>query len=162
MALSYNLGYQESISVHPTRRQIFAGKPYSNFPNILEWLISGMHKRHRKLATSNQGDHNLGIPQELGFWFQRFVLTQSWNILVLQYHLQCYRNFTEMLCYCYQTKLSCNAGLNIEMHWNQREALSAVEDLIYFVLLIIPQDYTSLFYSWPPSDFLESEILTYS
>ena len=39
MALSYNLGYQESISVHPTRRQIFAGKPYSIFPNIWEWLI---------------------------------------------------------------------------------------------------------------------------
>ena len=39
MALSYNLGYQESISVHPTRRQYFAGKPYSNFPNIWEWLI---------------------------------------------------------------------------------------------------------------------------
>ena len=34
MALSYNLGYQESISVHSTRRQIFAGKPYSTFPNI--------------------------------------------------------------------------------------------------------------------------------
>ena len=32
--LAYNLGYQESISVHPTRRQIFAGKPYSIFPNI--------------------------------------------------------------------------------------------------------------------------------
>ena len=31
MALSYNLGYQESISMHPTRRQIFAGKPYSTF-----------------------------------------------------------------------------------------------------------------------------------
>ena len=40
MALSYNLGYQESISVHPTRRQNFAGKVYSNFPNIWEWLIS--------------------------------------------------------------------------------------------------------------------------
>ena len=39
MALSYNLGYQESISVHPTRRQNFAGKVYSNFPNIWEWLI---------------------------------------------------------------------------------------------------------------------------
>ena len=39
MALSYNLGYQESISVHPTRRQNFAGKPYSNFPNIWEWLL---------------------------------------------------------------------------------------------------------------------------
>ena len=40
MALSYNLGYQESISVHPTRRQIFAGKPYLTFPNIWEWLVS--------------------------------------------------------------------------------------------------------------------------
>ena len=39
MALSYNLGYQESISVHPTRRQNFAGKVYSNFPNIWEWLV---------------------------------------------------------------------------------------------------------------------------
>ena len=39
MALSYNLGKQESISVHPTRRQNFAGKPYSNFPNTWEWLI---------------------------------------------------------------------------------------------------------------------------
>ena len=42
MALSYNLGYQESISVHSTRRQIFAGKPYSTFPNIWEWLISSV------------------------------------------------------------------------------------------------------------------------
>ena len=39
MALSYNLGYQDSILVHPTRRQIFAGKPYSTFPNIWEWVI---------------------------------------------------------------------------------------------------------------------------
>ena len=39
MAISYNLGYQEGISVHPTRRQIFAGKPYSTFPNIWEWVI---------------------------------------------------------------------------------------------------------------------------
>ena len=28
MTLSYNLAYQEIILVHPTRRQIFAGKPY--------------------------------------------------------------------------------------------------------------------------------------
>ena len=39
MALSYNLGYQESISVHPTRSQNFAGKVYSNFPNIWEWVV---------------------------------------------------------------------------------------------------------------------------
>ena len=45
MALSYNLGYQESISVHPTRRQIFAGKPDSTFPNIWQWLIHRNIKR---------------------------------------------------------------------------------------------------------------------
>ena len=39
MALSYNLGYQEIISVHPTRRQIFAGKTDSTFPNIWQWVI---------------------------------------------------------------------------------------------------------------------------
>ena len=39
MALSYNLGYQESISVHPTRSQIFAGIPESTFPNIWQWLL---------------------------------------------------------------------------------------------------------------------------
>ena len=40
MTLSYNLAYQEIILVHPTRRQIFAGKPYSTFWNIWEWVIS--------------------------------------------------------------------------------------------------------------------------
>ena len=39
MTLSYNLAYQEIILVHPTRRQIFAGKPYSTFWNIWEWVI---------------------------------------------------------------------------------------------------------------------------
>ena len=34
MTLSYNFAYQEIISVHPTERQIFAGKPYSTFWNI--------------------------------------------------------------------------------------------------------------------------------
>ena len=37
MALSYNLGYQESILAHPTRRQIFAGKTDSTFWNW-EWV----------------------------------------------------------------------------------------------------------------------------
>ena len=50
MALSYNLGYRESISVHPTRRQIFAGKPDSTFPNIWEWLIYEVVKS-RQVAT---------------------------------------------------------------------------------------------------------------
>ena len=43
MALSYNLGYQEIILVHPTRRQIFAGKPYSTFWNIWEWVVFSIY-----------------------------------------------------------------------------------------------------------------------
>ena len=39
MALSYNLAYQEIISVHPTRRQIFADKSDSVFWNIWQWVI---------------------------------------------------------------------------------------------------------------------------
>ena len=39
MTLSYNLAYQEIILVHPTRRQIFAGKSVSTFWNIWEWVI---------------------------------------------------------------------------------------------------------------------------
>ena len=39
MALSYNLAYQEIISVNPTRRQIFAGKTDSTFPNNWQWVI---------------------------------------------------------------------------------------------------------------------------
>ena len=38
MALSYNLAYHEIISVHPTRRQIFAGKSDSTFWNIWQWV----------------------------------------------------------------------------------------------------------------------------
>ena len=39
MALSYNLAYQEIISVHPRRRQTFAGKTDSTFWNIWQWVI---------------------------------------------------------------------------------------------------------------------------
>ena len=39
MTLSYNLAYQEIILVHPTRRQIFLGKPYSTFWNIWDLLL---------------------------------------------------------------------------------------------------------------------------
>ena len=57
MALSYNLGYQESISVHPTRRQNFAGKVCSNFPNIWEWLIYRYNDRNKD--KYNQLCHNV-------------------------------------------------------------------------------------------------------
>ena len=43
MALSCNLAYQEIISMHPTRRQIFAGKSDSTFWNIWQWVIFQMH-----------------------------------------------------------------------------------------------------------------------
>ena len=65
MALSYNLGYRESISVHPTRRQNFAGKVYSNFPNIWEWVISHLsitfHTRYLRLkfhSSSGEGERS--------------------------------------------------------------------------------------------------------
>ena len=64
MALSYNLDYQESISVHPTRRQNFAGKPYSTFWNIWEWVICTlttvwatqcMHPSIKQKSSENYG-----------------------------------------------------------------------------------------------------------
>ena len=67
MALSYNLGYQESISVHPTRRQNFAGKPYSNFPNIWEWLLSK--------SSSCKGDDHILLRHRIG----RFTLALQKN-----------------------------------------------------------------------------------
>ena len=57
--------------------------------------ISEMHKRHLKLATSNQGDQNLEIPQELRFWFQSLVLTQSWNILGEALKKPCFFTFSQ-------------------------------------------------------------------
>ena len=42
MTLSYNLAHQETILVHPTRRQIFAGKPYPTFYNI--WVLLTLWK----------------------------------------------------------------------------------------------------------------------
>ena len=65
MALSYNLGYQESISVHPTRRQIFAGKPDSTFFSLWQTpscdFLGLLVKRHWlcdevKLILVFQGD----------------------------------------------------------------------------------------------------------
>ena len=63
MALIYNLGYQESISVHPTRCQNFAGKPYSNFPNIWEWLIS----QTRPIPRSHDGDKKCDLETKKRF-----------------------------------------------------------------------------------------------
>ena len=40
MTLSYHLGYLETILVHPTRRQSFAGKTDSTFYNIRDLVIS--------------------------------------------------------------------------------------------------------------------------
>ena len=86
MALSYNLGYQESISVHPTRRQIFAGKPYSTFANIWEWVISclqeeilqtldllkqsikSIHRWTSGMVKAHDHLPNLRKPQNLALW----------------------------------------------------------------------------------------------
>ena len=54
MTLSYSLAYQEIISVHPTRRQICAGKPYSTFWNIWDLLISHLRARQGPQTKTKQ------------------------------------------------------------------------------------------------------------
>ena len=39
MTLSYNLAYQETILVHPTRHQIFAGKPCNASGGLVSWFV---------------------------------------------------------------------------------------------------------------------------
>ena len=77
MALSYNLGYQESISVHPTRRQIFAGKPYSTFPNIWEWLIYFQYESEYEnfafLFVTKKNIYNSSFLWQLWLWFAENV-----------------------------------------------------------------------------------------
>ena len=56
MTLSYNLAYQEIILVHPTRRQIFAGKPYSTFWKIWDLLVFLSCLSFLKSVLSNSND----------------------------------------------------------------------------------------------------------
>ena len=79
MALSYNLGYQEIISVHPTRRQNFAGKPYSNFPNIWQWLISSSGRSFRKAITHTGYDGRHMGPRSLTSKLQ----LSKWTVSIL-------------------------------------------------------------------------------
>ena len=86
MALSYNLGYQESISLHPTRRQNFAGKPYSNFPNIWEWLLYFHFYFLQELKTKKRKNDQC-------VWFHLFCQTgdkrgvlYSWAIVQGGFH----------------------------------------------------------------------------
>ena len=91
MALSYNLGYQESISVHPTRRQIFAGNPYSTFPNIWEWLIWANFPRTGKMVKMWHFFILLKLYCDQTVWFfqlfsavlKRFCPLDSKNVFVL-------------------------------------------------------------------------------
>ena len=96
MALSYNLGYQESISVHLTRRQIFDGKPYSNFPNIWQWLIyfhvdlfeeddydfdyepRQMIPKHRLLLLERVNGTAPGRRFSCGFFYRRWKIYWIW------------------------------------------------------------------------------------
>ena len=39
MTLTYHLSYLETILVHPTRRQSFAGKLHSTFRNIWAFVV---------------------------------------------------------------------------------------------------------------------------
>ena len=45
MTLSYHLGYLETILVHPTRRQSFAGKSDSTFYNIWDLVVIGYDEK---------------------------------------------------------------------------------------------------------------------
>ena len=58
MALSYNLAYQEIILVHPTKRQIFAGKTDSTFWNIWQWVIH--HEIYAKQEQEIEQQQQLG------------------------------------------------------------------------------------------------------
>ena len=69
MALSYNLGYQEIISVHPTRRQIVADKPYSTFPNIWQWLLYCPHRFKILKDLTNSKMHNIINFSCNTYWF---------------------------------------------------------------------------------------------
>ena len=94
MALSYNLGYQESISVHPTRRQNFAGKVYSNFPNIWEWLIYCWYSSYIHIlpffpAQRKRQLHGLNCKWNVSlnsqFWsISTTTFLQNYNITVLK------------------------------------------------------------------------------
>ena len=78
MALSYNLGYQESISVHPTRRQNFAGKPDSNFPNIWEWLIYWNKWRFGRVSAIPHSQTLKDRATKLLRSWSRALITQLW------------------------------------------------------------------------------------
>ena len=96
MALSYNLGYQESIPVHPTRCQNFAAKVYSNFPNIWEWLISDF-KGSENALNDHSGDFFLALSvHHASRWrcaiiFQRLLNTHFflslWRSFLWRYNL---------------------------------------------------------------------------
>ena len=126
--LLFEKGCQQNLKPH-SRICIFSWFHFSVKNTLPVWMLMMAISIYLKctrgiwsLPPVIRGIKTLKFPQELRFWFQSLVLTQSWNILVFQYQLQCYRNSTEILCYYYHTKLSCNAGLNIDMHWNRREA----------------------------------------
>ena len=68
MALSYNLGYQESISVHPTRRQNFAGKVYLVFPNIWEWVVGSLWRGTPSISDGISYFWSRGSSEEMYFW----------------------------------------------------------------------------------------------
>ena len=81
MTLSYNLAYQEIILVHPTRRQIFAGKPYSTFWNIWDlFMYSIVHLIKMWKMLFEISTHSLCNAQfhQLHF-LDAFILTDQWR-----------------------------------------------------------------------------------
>ena len=67
MTLSYNFAHQEIILVHPTRRRIFAGKPYSTFWNIWEWVICKVFvcSKVRTASIHRPAPHHHTLPRPL-------------------------------------------------------------------------------------------------
>ena len=84
MALSYNLGYQEIISVHPTRRQIFAGKPYSTSENESYMnsgkIVAGGRVEKSKVLQEVLADLKRSLERAICIGIN-YVALLTWNIV---------------------------------------------------------------------------------
>ena len=80
MALSYNLAYQEIISVHPTRRQIFAGKTDLTFWNIWQWVISRWAQFANRNVWSLRREKFCDLVVQPAFWVSGDKIQIWWVI----------------------------------------------------------------------------------
>ena len=117
MTLSYNLAYQEIISLHPTRRQIFAGKPYSTFPNIWEWLLRNSHlhvgpgenSKTKYIPENPNSQYDWGNDAENVsniLYLVLRIIVQSWGLRLISSHCLMKILSTKNCCASYFT-VSC-------------------------------------------------------